>query len=333
LPKTRIGFFGCGGIGSYHAERLKRLENVEIAGGTDTDSQRLKTFVDRFGGVPYRSLDEMLSAGRPDAVYATTPPFARGPEVAAIEKGIPVFFEKPVALTMSKAEELLRAVRSHGVVNSVGYMSRYMDLVDLAKEQISKGGPISMVQGEWIGSFHFPKGHWWVYKDKGGGQLIEQTTHAVDLARYLAGEANVVSAQIDNLVVNKFIDPDATAEDTSMVMLRFRSGAIGTITSSCVSQDSYAGWGVKVFAKDVVLDYSGSAKTLKVHRGNEVREVRSKMDPYFEEDRVFVEAVRTGNTDGIRSTFEDAARTLELTVAANGMSEKGHIVAQGTVER
>jgi myo-inositol 2-dehydrogenase/D-chiro-inositol 1-dehydrogenase len=268
------------------------------------------------GAAFYPDLHGMLEAAQPDAVYVCTPPFARGTEAEAIEKGIPVFFEKPVALTLQKAAEIRSALRKRSSIHSVGYMWRYLDITDLAMEELRKSGPVGMAIGQWIDPFGFPLEHWWLHKDKGGGQALEQTTHVFDLARYLIGEVIRVSAEIDNIIVKRD-RPNMTAEDFSAVTMRFKSGAIGVVYSSCASQNTFSGTALRIIARDVVLEHTGHGKTLRVMRKNHVEEIRSQMDPLLEEDKIFVEAVRTGETSAIRSSFDDAYKTLEVTVAAN----------------
>jgi predicted dehydrogenase len=316
LKEVKVAFIGCGGIASAHAQRLSKIEGVKLVGGTDVDKNKQVAFSGLTGASFYSDVHGMLEAAQPDAVYVCTPPFARGLEVEAIEKGIPVFFEKPVALTVQKAAEIRSALRKRNSIHSVGYMWRYLDVTDRAMEELKKSGPAGMAIGQWIDPFGFPLEHWWLHKDMGGGQVLEQTTHVFDLARYLIGDITRVSAEIDNIMVKRD-RPNMTAEDFSAVTMRFRSGAIGVVYSSCASQNTFSGTALRIIARGVVLEHTGHGKTLRVMRKDHVEEIRSQMDPLLEEDRVFIGAVRTGDMSAVRSSFDDAYRTLEVTVAAN----------------
>jgi len=325
LNELRVAFIGSGGIASAHAQRLSKIDGVKLVACVDIDDKRAAAFSTSFGASPYREADRMLESEKPDVVYVCTPPFARGIELSAIEAGKSVFFEKPVALTMEKADEIASALRKHNTIHSVGYMWRYLDLTDRAANELAKSGPVGMVMGQWIDPFWFPKGHWWLYKDKGGGQVVEQATHSFDLMRYLVGDVARVSAEIDNIVLGRDVE-GMTGEDFSIVLMRFRSGAMGVVCSSCASQNTFSGAAIRIIAKDVALEHSGHTKSLKVMRKDRIEEIRSQMDPLLEEDKVFIDAVRTGENKAIRSTFEDAKATLRLTIAANRAASEKAVV-------
>jgi len=204
-------------------------------------------------------------------------------------------------------------------------MWRYLDVTDRAKEELKSAGPIGMAIGQYVDPFWFPPEHWWLYKDKGGGQVIEQSTHVFDLMRYLVGDVARVSAEIDNIIVSSE-RPDMTSEDFSIVLMRFKSGAMGVVYSSCASQNTFSGTAVRIIAKELALEHSGHARLLRLMRTDHIEEVRSRTDALAEEDRVFVEAVRTGDMGRIRSTFDDASKTLEVTVAANRAASERAVV-------
>jgi len=328
LEDIKVGFIGCGGIAGAHAQRLSRIEGVRIAACTDVDKSRGTAFSGMTGALFSPDIDSLLNASKLDAIYVCTPPFARGIETKAIETDIPLFFEKPVALTMERAGEILSALKRSDLLHSVGYLWRYLDITDRAIDELKASGPVSMVIGQWIDPFWFPQEHWWLHKDKGGGQVVEQSTHAFDLARYLVGDVTRVSAEIDNILIKRD-RPNMTAEDSSIVMLRFKSGAMGVVYSSCASQNTFSGNGLRLIARDAVLEHVGHAKILRVMKKNHVEEIRSQLDPLAEEDRVFLDAVRTGNPSSIRSSFEDACKTLEVTIAANKAAAAKTVVTLG----
>lgn len=323
---VNVAVIGCGGIASVHAERLKKIEGVNLKAFFDIDEKRAKKFSERFGGKYYNDVDTLVKNERIDAIYVTTPPFARGEEITVIEKGIATFFEKPVAINLSKAEEILNAIKKKSIINSVGYMWRYLDISSMAKETIERNGPTTLVLGQYIDPFWFPPKHWWLYKDKGGGQVVEQATHIFDLARYLEGDVSHVYAEIDNIVAGRFVYDDMTSEDSAAVVLRFKSKAIGVIVSSCVSQNTFSGTALRFIIRNAVVEHLGHSRILRIYENNRIQEIRSNVDPYLEEDRVFIEAVKTGNTSRIKSDFEDAVKTLKVTIAANESAMMGKTV-------
>lgn len=225
---------------------------------------------------------------------------------------------------MDIARKIESAIRRAGVLSSVGYMWRYFDTTALAKKALEENGPVGMVEGLYIDPFWFPPGHWWIDKRKSGGQVIEQSTHVFDLARYLVGDVARIYAELDTLLLTDV--PGFKTEDVSLVTLKFKNGAIGVVLSTCASRKTFAWTGLKVIAKKAVVEHGGHSGTLKIYRDDEIEEIRPTFDPYLEEDRIFIRAIATGDGSEIRSPYSDAVKTLEVTIAANKAAEKARVV-------
>jgi predicted dehydrogenase len=316
-----IGFIGCGGIAQQHMSCLRQIPEAKIVAFCDIDINRAKMAASSIqGSRAYQDISEMLRAEKLDAVYVCVPPFAHGFEKLIVEKDVNIFVEKPIALTLELAKDIDSAITKAGVVNSVGYMWRYLDTTELAIQTLEKNGPIGMVIGQYHDPYWFPPNHWWIEKAKSGGQVVEQSTHIFDLARYVAGEVSRVYGELDTLLLKDV--PGFNVEDVSIVCMKFKSGAVGVVTSTCASRKTFTGTKISFLAKNVVAELGGHAGYAKIYWNDRVEEVNAKVDPYLEEDRVFVEAVRTGNTSGIRSPYHDALETLKVTILANRSSEE-----------
>jgi predicted dehydrogenase len=314
-----IGFVGSGGIAGTHVNRLRKIPEAKMVAFCDVDAKRSKEVASSVQGAKaYSDVSEMLKAEKLDAVYVCVPPFAHGFEPLIAERGLNLFIEKPVALTLDLARRIDAAITKAGVINGVGYMWRYLDTTALAIKALKENGPIGMVTGQYHDPYWFPPGHWWIDKAKGGGQVIEQSTHVFDLARYVAGDVSRVYAELDTLLLKDV--PGLSVEDVSIVCLKFKSGAIGVVTSTCASRNTFTGSALRFLAKNVVAELGGHAGHAKLYWTDKIEEIRSKVDPYLEEDKVFVQAVKTGNADKIRSPYSDALKTLEVTVLANRSS-------------
>ena len=159
--------------------------------------------------------------------------------------------------------------------------------------------------------------------DQSGGQLLEQTTHIVDLARYLLGEIAEVHAVYAQRQLPDVYE-GVTVPDVGCVNIRFAGGAVGTIVNTCLL-DHGGSAGLDVFTREVTLEVRGDSLTER--RRNETRTFRNAADPYQVEDQTFVEAVRSGDGSRIRSPYEDAYRTHLVTVAANESAQTGRPVA------
>src|SRR5262249_36713213 len=183
--------------------------------------------------------------------YIILPPFAHGPaERAAIERGVPFFVEKPVGNDLGVCREIAQEVERRGLLTAVGYMTRYRKSVQAARG-ILKEDPAVAAHGGWIGrapKMTAPIHHWCVVKEKSGGQLVEQTTHTVDLVRYLMGEvAEVYAAAARGFVTGI---PGYTNDDASILTLRFASGAVAALYSACCSNVGGGGVSLNIYARD-----------------------------------------------------------------------------------
>src|SRR5215212_1629093 len=147
---TRVGFVGAGYIAGVHLGSLLAFEDAEVVAVADPDAQRAASFAARSGGRAYGTSAEMLDRERLDAVYICVPPFAHGaPELAAMERGIPFFVEKPLATNLETAEEIARKLEAANVPTAVGYHWRYLDITEQAQELLSRN-PARLALGFWL---------------------------------------------------------------------------------------------------------------------------------------------------------------------------------------
>jgi predicted dehydrogenase len=158
----------------------------------------------------------------------------------------------------------------------------------------------------------FAETPWWRDMMKSGGQLVEQATHTVDMTRYLAGEVKSVYARMN---FGQLEDKTgATIPSSATVCLDFENGAVGHIDTSCIQPDWRSG--LEVLGRDYRLTLSG--RTLTILQGGELLTYESQTaSSYKAQDNAFIDAIRTGNHSLIRSTYDDALRTAEVTLAAN----------------
>ena len=268
----------------------------------------------------------MLDGTDLDAVYVSLPPFAHGAiEHAVIDAGKAIFVEKPVAITPTEGREILDHIRQKGVVSCVGYQLRYSTAVQAARRAL-EGVPIGLVMAVRLGGL--PGTLWWRVQSRSGGMLVEQHTHGVDLMRYLAGEVVSASAYASTALLTDV--PNLDIADVSTASVRFASGAVGSIVNSCALQPgqgsppNLAG-PVHVIARDMTVMVS-AASLLVMRPGQEREETVAEGDPNLKMNRVFVDAVRGGDTSAILSDYEDGLRTFELTYACQLSADEGREV-------
>jgi predicted dehydrogenase len=317
----RVGFIGAGGNAEGHMRRVKCMEGVEIAAICDVALERAQAMAHEAGGVSYGDYREMLDKEELDAIYISIPPFAHGEvDVRAAQKKAALFIEKPVALDMDTGLKVLEAVEKAGVITCVGYQTRYLDAAQRGRKFLADKTIGMVVCNRWGGVAGGAE-HWWRVMEKSGGQLVEQTTHQVDLMRFLAGEIVEVSARYALRVcadLENFTIPDAYA-----LTLQFASGAIGTLTSSCMMTRGGGKSSLDVLLRDLRLEWTRDGwKTYP----EPVPELTEPPQPRPSIDEAFIQAVRTGDASLIQSDYADALRTLDVTLAANESARTGQPV-------
>jgi len=308
----RIGFIGVGRRMTGHIRRIKGTADCEIVAFCDVAAEAAEARVAQFGGAAFTDVRQMLQTARPDAVLMGLPPFAHGePETACVEAGVPFWLEKPVHLDIAAAREIAAGVAAKGLVTSVGYQERYLDIVERLETEVVSRKP-GIAFGYWMGGS--PAG-WWVRREKSGGQAVEQTTHVFDLARHLFGPARrVYAAGITGL-----IPPDGVRniEDASAATIEFESGVLAVITSACylqVGQGVPAG--LDVFCTDGNLRYQRRRSvTLTTAEGSTTWMNQNNSEADMLTD--FLAAAAAKDPARVRCPYAQGVEAVELSLAVN----------------
>ena len=315
---TRIGFIGAGGIAQRHFGVLDQFEDVAIVAIADVDEGRAQDAAARFGARAFADADAMLAEVELDAVYICVPPFAHGtPERAALAAGLPFFVEKPVALDLATAEAIAAEVAAAGLVTAVGYHWRYLDTVDEVRGLLAHN-PARLMSGYWLDST--PPPQWWWHEDQSGGQMVEQTTHLLDLARYLGGEVTRVYGLAGRTERAEF--PGLNVPTVSTASLQFADGGIANFASTCL-----LGWnhrvGLHLFGDRMAIEITDHDLMVDVGRGRPVRGAEG--DPVWREDRDFIDAVQ-GKDNRIRCPYTEAVATHRLALAIGESARTGQAI-------
>lgn len=323
----RVALVGPGFIAQRHLEVLATLPDVELVGILGRRPGQADGAAARYGGRPYHDLEQMLETERPEAAWVCLPPDQHGDlELALVERGIHLFVEKPLAADLETPLRIERSIAEAGVVGAVGYHWRAMDTLAEIDEVID-ANPVRLVTGHWHDSVPGPA--WWRDERRGGGQVVEQATHLVDLSRRLVGEASVVAATADR---HEHPDrPGMTTPDVSTALLRYEAGAAGAFTATCILGGTSA-QEVRLFADGLaitirqqgVLYEDARLKAVTAIDGftgsrhwgvTATRYVPTGNDPFLDENQAFVDAIRHGDPGRCFSSYQDAVRTHRLTCA------------------
>lgn len=321
---VKLGFIGTGGIANHHLKNLVQMDGVEIVSFYDVDLQRAQKAAEAHAGAKaYGSIDDMLDAGGLDGVYVCVPPMAHGEaEFKLIERSLPFLVEKPLGIDRNVPAEIARKVAGGKLITSVGYHWRYDRSAALAKEALASS-QAGMALGYWMGGM--PMVPWWRVQSGSGGQFVEQTTHIVDLLRYVCGEVREVYAAYGLQVMDKQV-PGTDVADVGTVTLKLANGMVATISNTCLLPAGHH-VGLDIYTDKGVLELRSGGLRELTEDGERLR--KNKANPYFVEDEAFVYALRTGDTSRILSDYADALRTHEVTIAANESAVSGQPVQLG----
>ncbi|OLS42179.1 Gfo/Idh/MocA family protein [Bacillus sp. MRMR6] len=313
----KIGFIGTGWFTKTHADILGEMDGVEITAFCGTSVEKAEIEARKWSKASgYANVEEMLDKQKLDAVYICVPPMAHGAiEHALLERNIPFFVEKPIGIK-DEPDAIARKVEEQGLITSVGYHWRYKDTTKkaLALLQNRKAG---MALGYWMGTM--PMVPWWRDVSRSGGQFMEQTTHIVDLLRYLCGDIKEVYAAYNSTMMAEKVE-GTTTSDVGSVIVKLQNGMVATISNTCILPEPNKS-GLEIYTDEGVLELWNHQ--LRDVRGKRIVEYTEQNNPYFVENQIFLDAVRTGNTSNILSTYQDAVKTHQVTVAANQSAMTG----------
>ncbi|MGH7144047.1 MAG: Gfo/Idh/MocA family protein [Planctomycetota bacterium] len=316
METVRLGFVGVGGIAHHHLRHLSTWKDVEIRAVCDVNAGQADKVAAEYRAKSFHDHRAMIESGEIDAVYVCVPPFAHSDaELLAAQKGLGVFVEKPLCTTLEKGAEINAALAKAGVVAAVGYNWRCCDITRKARE-IMTGQPVSAAYGYWVGGM--PGVLWWRQQAQSGGQLVEQTTHVVDVARYLIGGKVVrVFAQGSKGISSARHEKHDIA-DSSIVTLTFDHGCVCAIASGHLSPQGFR-VGIDFILPEKTVSHNNNSLTVKDNFGEQTYKLLNK--PYEEEDRLFLEAVKHKQPAAVGCTYADAFETHRICMAANKSME------------
>src|SRR5215210_6013509 len=234
IEKLRFGILGCGVIGPHHARAIAGLESAELVAVADVVPELAEELAGEYGCPAFPSLGEMLSGVELDAVCVCTPSGMHAEDaIAALESGKDVVIEKPVDVTLKAADRLLEVKRATGRKVAVVSQHRFDAASRAVHEALTRGefGRLTSGSAEvrwWRSQSYYGSGGWRGTWDlDGGGVLINQAIHSIDLLQWLMGPVIEVTAYT-GLLAHERIE----VEDTAVAILKFADGTLGTIVAT-----------------------------------------------------------------------------------------------------
>ncbi len=228
-----IAIVGCGLVADFHLAALGQLADFHLVGLFDKNKAAADRLAAQHKSRAYSSYEDLLADSAVQAVAICTPSGLHAEQVlAALAAKKHVLTEKPLALNLADSAQIVAAARQTGLLVSVVSQLRFAPAIQEAKKIISSGRLGRLVTGDVYMKYHRSKQYYaendWrgTIKMDGGGALINQGIHGVDLARYLLGPVTSIFAQARTLV------HEIETEDTLSAVLTYSSGALGVIQAT-----------------------------------------------------------------------------------------------------
>lgn len=238
--KLGFGIIGCGMISKWHAQAIAADDRAVLIGVTDYSCDSAGKAADAYGCKVFQTVDDMLACADIDVVCICTPSGLHAPmAIRAAEAGKHIVVEKPMAITEQQIRDMIEACEANNVKVCVISQLRFSTVMQFVKKTIQEGALGRMISGDvymkyYRSAEYYQSGGWrGTIAMDGGGALMNQGIHGIDLLQYLMGPVKSVSCMARTLV------HDIEVEDTANILVEYESGAIGVIQGTTSVNPGY----------------------------------------------------------------------------------------------
>lgn len=263
----KFGLVGCGRIAKRHSELLghNQIDNASLVAVCDIDEEKAKKIGEQFNVPYYTDMDEMMQKESIDVVSVLTESGYHAKHVINLAKyGKHIVVEKPMALTLDDADAMIRACDENSCKLFVVKQNRFNVPVVKLREAMDEKRFGKLVLGtirvRWCRDQNYYDQAWWRGRwDMDGGVLTNQASHHVDLLEYMMGDVESVFAKSTTALVN------IEAEDTAIVTLKFRNGALGIIEATTAVRPKDLEGSISILGETGTVEIGGFAVNKMVH--------------------------------------------------------------------
>ena len=321
----RIGLVGAGFMGGVHLDAYASIPDVEVVGVADARVEAAVAGAKMVGARPYTSYEELVAVEEVEVVDVCLPTaFHRDLAVRAAGEGRHVILEKPMALTMEDAKQILDAFSGDGPRLFVGHVVRFFPEYVGIKQKIDAGdlGTVGVVRTSRRSPFLLGWNDWYADWRVSGGVLLDLVIHDFDFLRWALGEVQRVYAR-------GILGREYNRLDYVLATLRFESGAIAHVEGHW----GYPGpfnYSIEVAGSDALLAVDSTEPTsLQLIGGapEEVPDLASGKSPYEKELEHFIHCIATGEEPIVQA--HDACEALRIGLAATDSVLTGEPVTLG----
>ncbi|THF73410.1 Gfo/Idh/MocA family protein [Cohnella fermenti] len=231
--KINFAVVGCGAISEAHLAGIASIDEAVLAAVCDLNEERARQKSDRYGGTVYTNYEDLLRYSDIDVVCLCTPSGLHPEQtILAAQAGKHVICEKPIALQLDDVDRMIDACRRSGVKLSTVFPRRMSPTSRYVKALLEEGrlGKLSLCSGHvkfYRGQAYYDSAGWrGTWEMDGGGAMMNQGIHTVDLLQWLAGPVQSLSGYARNVLRS------IEVEDTAVAALQFRSGALGILEAT-----------------------------------------------------------------------------------------------------
>ncbi|WP_372949386.1 Gfo/Idh/MocA family protein [Mariniphaga sp.] len=232
--KFNIAILGCGKVAHLHAKAIENLPNAKLDAVWSRTQKTADEFARQYKTKAFGSISEMVKTAKIDLAIVCTPhPFHNEPAIEAAKAGANILVEKPLASTLNDCDEIINACKTAGVKLGTISQRRWYAPVMRVKKAIEAGkigkpvfGTINMLG--WRDKNYYDADAWrGTWKMEGGGVLVNQAPHQLDLLLWFMGEIDEVYG-----IWKNYNHPFIEVEDTAVAIVKFKNGGIGNIIVS-----------------------------------------------------------------------------------------------------
>lgn len=232
--KVKFGIIGTGAIAAMHAQALANSSNAELVAVYDQITERAQQFAEKYNVRAVTDFESFLADKEVEAVTIATPTGIHGKvAIPAALAGKHILCEKPLDVTTGKVDEIIDACQQTGVLLMSVFQSRFVKNVGLIKKAVEAGRfgrvVLASAQCKWFRDQQYYDSATWrgTWALDGGGALMNQSIHTIDLLLYLNGDVEEVSA-----ITGTLSHTGIEVEDNAVAIVKFKNGSMGTIEGS-----------------------------------------------------------------------------------------------------
>jgi len=306
----RVGVIGCGAFGQHHVRNFSEMPDIELVGVADIDEARLSIMKERFGVFGHTDYEKLLKCNLDAVTIAVPTTLHKKAALTALEKGVHILVEKPIASTVEEATAMIAKAEKEGLKLMVGHVTRFDPTIMRLKTMIDKGelGQLVSLSAKRVGPYH--------PRIRDVGIIIDLGVHDIDIISYLYGEHAQKVAAVAGRTIHTF-------EDYASILLTFGSNKPGLIDTNWLSPHKVRK--LTAVGTKSIVDVDYLTHSLRNYDSEWIRDAKIEgREPLRTELETFISCIKEDKNVPISG--EDGLYTLKVALSAIKSYEEGREV-------